>query len=126
MSNQSVSVKVPSEEAPPADDLAANGNEGKEGEDETSTLTANGATDLSDGNKTTPGEAGAKASRPGQRLKAALEGTATRVEQGFNDLQNRVDTSLRNLSGRGDGDASGENDTKGGAGSGEADSDSTS
>lgn len=123
--SRSVSFKVssdadagPVEEAPAADDLAAH----EEGEDDTAGTTANGATDLSEGNKATPGETRAKAGRLGQRLKAGFEDRAQRLD----DLQKRVSTSLKKVSGSGGASAGNDTESSVGAAGGEGDSDSAS
>ncbi|MGH3676533.1 MAG: hypothetical protein ACRDU5_12500, partial [Mycobacterium sp.] len=72
------------------------------------------------GNKFTPGSNGAAASKPGQRLQAAFEGTADRIDKAFNDVRDGIDKTLKGLSGRGDDDGADAGGSPAGASTGEA------
>jgi hypothetical protein len=82
-------------------------------------LTNSGATLVSQtAGTSTATTSGAKASKPGERLRTAFEGTVDRIEKGFDDAVKGFDNALKGLSGSKKADKSGAESAGANAGAG--------
>lgn len=63
----------------------------------TVTVSSNGATDLSAGNKAVPGKTGTTSTRPAQQLRASVETAASQVTKGLNDIRDGIEKSVSGL-----------------------------
>ncbi|NOR03012.1 hypothetical protein HGK72_23480 [Mycolicibacterium fortuitum] len=74
-------------------------SEAAQTEDDATTVTvsSNGATDLSAGNKAVPGKTGTTSTRPAQQLRASVETAASQVTKGLNDIRDGIEKSVSGL-----------------------------
>ncbi|AIY48451.1 hypothetical protein MFORT_15472 [Mycolicibacterium fortuitum subsp. fortuitum DSM 46621 = ATCC 6841 = JCM 6387] len=63
----------------------------------TVTVSSNGATDLSAGNKAVPGKTGTTSTRSAQQLRASVETAASQVTKGLNDIRDGIEKSVSGL-----------------------------
>ncbi|MFV8244665.1 hypothetical protein [Mycolicibacterium peregrinum] len=64
------------------------------------TVSSNGATDLSAGNKAEPGKIGTTSSRPAQQIRTSVESAANEVNKGLNDIRQGIEKSVTGLKDR--------------------------
>lgn len=64
------------------------------------TVRTNGATDLSAGNKATPGKLGTAPTRAVQQLRTSVEDTAVQANKGLNDIRGGIEKSVSGLKDR--------------------------
>lgn len=87
------------------------------------TVSSNGATDLSAGNKAEPGKIGTTSSRPAQQIRTSVESAANEVNKGLNDIRQGIEKSVTGLKDRISKNTTKASSTKDGAGSSDSGSD---